>query len=69
MKKTNKPATKKPAAKKSPKKLKRKAELAALVEQFTTIADRLEQAVNQLASIGIRHAQSNDDLEFGGRDE
>jgi hypothetical protein len=69
MKKASKPTAKKEGAEKPPKKLKRKAELAALVEQFTTIADRLEQAINQLESIGIRHAPSNDDLEFGGRDE
>jgi hypothetical protein len=45
----------KSTAEKSPKKLKRKAELAALVEQFTTIADRLEQALDRLAPTEMRH--------------
>jgi hypothetical protein len=62
----------KPTAEKSPKKLKRKAQLAALVEQFTAIADRLERAVDRLAHVGMgqRHSnQNNDELELGGRDE
>jgi hypothetical protein len=72
MKKADKPTATKKAAKKAPKKLKRKAELAALVEQFTTIADRLERCVDRLAPAAIRQSHShhdNDDLEIGRRDE
>jgi len=72
MKKADKPKATKEAAKKAPKKLKRKAELAALVEQFTTIADRLERAVDRLTPARMRQPRSNDDnddLEIGGRDE
>jgi hypothetical protein len=73
------PAAKKPDAEKSSTKPKRKAqsraELAALVERFTIIADRLEQTVDRLVRVEMRHLHSNrhaeheDDFEVGGRDE
>ena len=69
MKKANKSREKK-----APKKLKRKAaqaELTALAEQFATIADRLERAVDRLAPVRQSHSNrhDNDDPEIGGRDE
>jgi hypothetical protein len=80
-KKTTKPTTKKavqkkPAAKKSSVKPKRKAqsraELAELVERFTIIADRLTQTVDRLVSVEMRqrhtneHAEHDDDVEVSG---
>ena len=65
----------KSTAEKSPKKLKRKAaqtKLAALLERFSSVADRLEQAVDRLAPAAMQQShfnQSNDDLEPGGQDE
>jgi hypothetical protein len=75
----NKPASKKAAAKESSTKPKRKAqsraELAALVERFTIIADRLDQAFNRLARVQMRQphtsedAEHDDDIEVGQREE
>jgi hypothetical protein len=59
MKKENKPTE---GVKKSPKKLKRKAaqaELAALLERFSTVADRLEQAVDRLAPVRMGPPHTN----------
>jgi hypothetical protein len=84
MKKMSKPTSKEPAAKKpdaekSSTKPKRKAqsraELAALVERFTIIADRLDQALNRLARVQMRQphtsedAEHDDDIEVGQREE
>lgn len=72
---TKQAASKKPHLKESSKKLKRKvarAELAALVERFSIIAERLEQTVDRLAPAGTRlthmnqHSEHADDVEVGG---
>jgi hypothetical protein len=75
----NKPASKKAATKESSTKPKRKAqsraELAALVERFTIIADRLDQAVDRPARVQMRqphtseHAEHDDNIEVGQRQE
>ena len=76
---SNKLAKKEPTAKKSSSKPKRKAqsraELATLVERFTIIGDRLEQTVDRLARVQMRqphtnqHAEHDDDVEVGDREE
>lgn len=79
MKKTSKPATKKPIVKKSSFKPKRKAEVPSQLSQLVTrleiVADKLAQAAEHFTQAEMRqphtneHVEQADDIEIGGRDE